>query len=183
MTRITVNFRATTGDRSTAGARIVDGGRRLPGSTPAAVESPAGPAAGEAGETPPDVARYLPQVISQDVAIFTVTVAARLAGMHPQTLRTYDRLGLVVPQRTRGAGRRYAPRDVGKLRLIQRLSQDEGINLEGIRRIIDLNDRLEEALARIDHLTALAQHLMGDPSLTRVFTAETDGDVWPGDSA
>jgi len=123
----------------------------------------------------------LPQVVSQDVAVFTVSVAARLAGMHPQTLRTYDRLGLVVPQRSKGAGRRYAPRDVRKLRLIQRLSHDEGINLEGIRRIIELSDRLDDALARIEQLTALAQQLAaGDAGLSRVFTAEADGNVWPG---
>jgi len=123
----------------------------------------------------------LPQVVSPDEAVFTVSVAARLATMHPQTLRTYDRLGLVVPQRTRGSGRRYSPRDVRKLRLIQRLSQDEGINLEGIRRIIDLNDRLDEAMSRIDQLTALAQQLVAsDEHLARVFTGETDGKVWPG---
>jgi len=123
----------------------------------------------------------LPQVVSPDVAAFTVSVAARLAGMHPQTLRTYDRLGLVVPQRTRGSGRRYTPRDIRKLRLIQRLSQDEGINLEGIRRIIALSDQLEAALARIDQLTALAQQLVADDGrLARVFTAEADGNVWYG---
>jgi len=123
----------------------------------------------------------LPSVVAPDEAVFTVSVAARLATMHPQTLRTYDRLGLVVPQRTRGSGRRYSPRDVRKLRLIQRLSQDEGINLEGIRRIIDLNDRLDEAMTRIDQLTALAQQLVaGDDHLSRVFTGETDGKVWPG---
>ena len=123
----------------------------------------------------------LPQVVAPDMAIFTVSVAARLAGMHPQTLRTYDRLGLVVPQRTKGSGRRYAPRDVRKLRLIQRLSQDEGINLEGIRRIIELSDQLEDALARIDQLTALAQQLAASHgNLSRVFTAESDGKVWSG---
>jgi len=108
-------------------------------------------------------------------------VAARLAGMHPQTLRTYDRLGLVVPQRTKGSGRRYSPRDVRKLRLIQRLSQDEGINLEGIRRIIQLSDELEDALARIEQLTELAQQLAaGNEALSRVFTAEAGGGVWSG---
>ena len=123
----------------------------------------------------------LPQVVSPDVAVFTVSVAARLAGMHPQTLRTYDRLGLVTPTRTRGSGRRYTPRDVNKLRLIQHLSQDEGINLEGIRRIIDLNDQLEAALSRIDELVALTRQLVADDGrLARVFTAETDGKVWTG---
>jgi len=123
----------------------------------------------------------LPSVVAPDGAVFTVSVAARLAGMHPQTLRTYDRLGLVVPQRTKGSGRRYSPRDVRKLRLIQRLSQDEGINLEGIRRIIQLGDQLEDALARIEQLTALAQQLAaGNEALSRVFTAESGGNVWSG---
>ena len=70
-------------------------------------------------------------------AVYVVSVAAELAGMHPQTLRQYDRLGLVSPARTRGRGRRYSHRDVERLRRIQSLSQ-EGINLEGIRRILDL---------------------------------------------
>ena len=70
-------------------------------------------------------------------AVYVVSVAAELAGMHPQTLRQYDRLGLVSPARTRGRGRRYSHRDVERLRRIQTLSQ-EGINLEGIRRILDL---------------------------------------------
>ena len=62
-------------------------------------------------------------------ATFMISVAAELAGMHAQTLRTYDRLGLVTPQRTTGGGRRYSPRDVELLREIQRLSQEEGVNL------------------------------------------------------
>jgi len=132
-------------------------------------------------DEPLDEKTALPDVVATDVAIFTVTVAARLAGMHPQTLRTYDRLGLVVPQRTRGAGRRYAPRDIRKLRLIQHLSQDEGINLEGIRRIIELTDRLEDAMSRIDQLTMLAQQLAaGDEHLSRIFTAASAGHIWRG---
>ncbi|MCB1266438.1 MAG: MerR family transcriptional regulator, partial [Mycobacterium sp.] len=60
---------------------------------------------------------------------FLISVAAELAGMHAQTLRTYDRLGLVQPERSAGGGRRYSERDVERLREIQRLSQDEGVNL------------------------------------------------------
>ena len=63
--------------------------------------------------------------------VFAISVAAELSGMHPQTLRQYDRLGLVVPQRTRGRGRRYSARDVMRLRGIQAMSQDQGINLAG----------------------------------------------------
>ena len=68
--------------------------------------------------------------------VFVISVAAELAGMHAQTLRTYDRMGLVIPQRTRGGGRRYSRRDVDVLREIQRLSQEEGVNLAGIKALI-----------------------------------------------
>ena len=76
--------------------------------------------------------------------VYVISVAADLAGMHAQTLRNYDRLGLVTPQRTRGGGRRYSQRDVALLREIQRLSQEEGVNLAGIKSIIELNERVEE---------------------------------------
>src|SRR6187551_1563960 len=75
---------------------------------------------------------------ASDAKVLIISVAARLAGMHPQTLRQYDRLGLVSPARTPGGGRRYSERDVVLLREIQRLSQDDGVSLEGVRRIIDL---------------------------------------------
>lgn len=91
--------------------------------------------------------------------VFVISVAAELAGMHAQTLRTYDRLGIVTPKRTRGGGRRYSRNDVELLRTVQHLSQEEGVNLAGIKSIIELkqeNARLREELAkaeaRIEHL-------------------------------
>ena len=81
-----------------------------------------------------------------------ISVAAELAGMHAQTLRTYDRLGLVTPQRTTGGGRRYSPRDVELLREIQRLSQEEGVNLAGIKRIIDLTNQVDALQQRVGEL-------------------------------
>ncbi|MDV8023428.1 heat shock protein transcriptional repressor HspR [Rhodococcus sp. IEGM 1330] len=87
-----------------------------------------------------------------DAQIFVISVAAQLAGMHAQTLRTYDRLGLVTPHRTTGGGRRYSPRDVALLREVQRLSQDEGVNLAGIKRIIELTNQVEALQARISEL-------------------------------
>ena len=78
-----------------------------------------------------------------------ISVAAELAGMHAQTLRQYDRLGLVSPGRTPGGGRRYSPRDVALLREVQRLSQEDGVNLAGIKRIIDLESRVEALQARV----------------------------------
>ena len=69
--------------------------------------------------------------------------------MHAQTLRTYDRLGLVIPQRSSGGGRRYSQRDVDLLREVQRLSQDEGVNLAGIKRIIELTNQVEALQSRL----------------------------------
>ncbi|WP_040814021.1 heat shock protein transcriptional repressor HspR [Nocardia concava] len=90
---------------------------------------------------------------------FLISVAAQLAGMHAQTLRTYDRLGLVSPQRTSGGGRRYSDRDVELLREVQRLSQDEGVNLAGIKRIIELTNQVEDLQQRVSELTAEVERL------------------------
>lgn len=78
----------------------------------------------------------------REARTFLISVAAELAGMHAQTLRTYDRLGLVSPVRSPGGGRRYSERDVELLREIQRLSQNEGVNLAGIKRIIELTNEV-----------------------------------------
>lgn len=102
---------------------------------------------------------------------YLISEAARLAGMHAQTLRTYDRLGLVVPQRASGRGRRYSDRDIDKLREIQRLSQDEGINLAGIARIFELVEENEQLRDRLEQLLGLAGHR------PRVFTATPSGDI------
>ncbi len=84
-----------------------------------------------------------------DGRTFLISVAAELAGMHAQTLRTYDRLGLVSPERSAGGGRRYSERDVILLREIQRLSQREGVNLAGIKRIIELSNQVDALQSRI----------------------------------
>jgi MerR family transcriptional regulator/heat shock protein HspR len=92
------------------------------------------------------------QAVPDDAPVFVISVAAELAGMHAQTLRQYDRLGLVSPGRTAGGGRRYSPRDVALLREVQRLSQEDGVNLAGIKRIIDLESRVEALQARVHEL-------------------------------
>lgn len=117
------------------------------------------------------------QVVDRDAPIFVISVAAKLAGMHPQTLRSYDRMGLVQPRRTSGRGRRYSPRDVARLRLIQRLSQDEGINLQGIRRILELQAELEELREHASELTELLRLAHAAPAGSRIFTADQAGDV------
>jgi MerR family transcriptional regulator/heat shock protein HspR len=90
--------------------------------------------------------------LADDAPVFVISVAAELAGMHAQTLRQYDRLGLVSPGRTPGGGRRYSPRDVALLREVQRLSQEDGVNLAGIKRIIELESRVEALQARVHEL-------------------------------
>lgn len=119
----------------------------------------------------------LPQEIDRDAPIFAISVAARLAGMHPQTLRTYDRMGLVSPQRTSGRGRRYSPRDVARLRLIQHLSQAEGINLEGIRRILHMQDTIDTLQEQVAVLEDRLQEAMAAPAGSRFFTADPVGGV------
>src|SRR6202046_227541 len=85
---------------------------------------------------------------------FLISVAAELADMHAQTLRTYDRLGLVSPDRSSGGGRRYSQHDVDLLREVQRLSQDEGVNLAGIKRIIELTNQVEALQSRMNEMAA-----------------------------
>jgi MerR family transcriptional regulator/heat shock protein HspR len=87
-----------------------------------------------------------------DSPIFVISVAAELAGLHAQTLRSYDRLGLVSPGRAAGGGRRYSPRDIALLREVQRLSQDEGVNLAGIKRIIELEQVVDELRGHLEEL-------------------------------
>lgn len=96
---------------------------------------------------------------ASETQYFLISVAAQLAGMHAQTLRTYDRLGLVSPQRTSGGGRRYSDRDVELLREVQRLSQDEGVNLAGIKRIIELTNQVEGLQQRVSELAAEVERL------------------------
>ncbi len=91
---------------------------------------------------------------ASDAKVLMISVAARLAGMHPQTLRQYDRLGLVQPGRAAGGGRRYSARDVAMLREIQRLSQEDGVNLAGVKRIIGLEQLVVEVQHRVLELEA-----------------------------
>jgi MerR family transcriptional regulator/heat shock protein HspR len=112
--------------------------------------------------------------------IYVISVAAQLAGMHPQTLRQYDRLGLVVPSRASGRGRRYSAYDVARLRYVQHLSQDEGVNLAGIRHILALQSEVEDLRQRVNQLLAEVQRGVGASrrsAASRVFSAGPAGDV------
>src|SRR5918993_970109 len=97
----------------------------------------------------------------EDAPVFVISVAAQLAGMHPQTLRQYDRLGLVTPGRTAGGGRRYSARDVALLREVQRLSQEEGVNLAGIKRIIALEQEVQALREQVDSLVSELEQARG----------------------
>lgn len=94
---------------------------------------------------------------SPDSAVYVISVVAELAGVHPQTLRTYERKGLMEPQRTAGNSRRYSDRDVDRLRRIQELTQEEGVNLAGVRIIMGLERELEHVL---DQLGEAARRLV-----------------------
>ena len=93
-----------------------------------------------------------PRTYPQERAVYVISVAADLAGVHPQTLRIYERKGLLSPQRTSGNTRRYSERDVEQLRQIQRLTQDEGVNLAGVRIIMEMQRRLDEAQAQLERI-------------------------------
>ena len=114
--------------------------------------------------------------MNPDDPIFAIAVAAELSNMHPQTLRQYDRLGLVSPKRTSGKSRRYSMRDVVQLREVAKLGV-EGVSLEGIRRILELENRVTELTGRVQELeAALADELLNRPG-RRVFAADESGDV------
>ena len=115
--------------------------------------------------------------MDDDTPVFVISVAAELAGMHPQTLRQYDRLGIVRPQRTRGGGRRYSSYDVAKLREVQRLSQEEGVSLAGIQRIMAMADEIEELRRQVADLDGQVQRLQAAGLGGRVFAAGRYGDV------
>lgn len=114
--------------------------------------------------------------MDENTRVFVISMAAELAGMHPQTLRQYDRLGLVSPERTPGKSRRYSMRDVAKLREVAQLGA-QGVSLEGIRRILQLEDRVRGLESRLRELeSALAGELLNRPG-RRVFAAGPAGEV------
>ncbi|MDQ4213509.1 heat shock protein transcriptional repressor HspR [Microbacterium sp. ASV81] len=116
--------------------------------------------------------------MNADTPVFAIAVAAELAGMHPQTLRQYDRLGLVVPGRTRGGSRRYSMRDIELLREVAQLSS-EGMSLPAIARLLDLeaeNRALRRRVAELEH--DLREERANRPGV-RVFAAGTSGSVIP----
>ena len=85
-----------------------------------------------------------------DLGVYIISVAAELAGVHPQTLRIYERRGLLRPSRTAGNTRRYSERDIARLRIIQHLTQEEGINLAGVKMIVQLENELDRTRRQLE---------------------------------
>ena len=112
---------------------------------------------------------------SDDLPVYVISVAAELSGMHPQTLREYERRGLVSPGRSGGGGRRYSMRDILALREIQRLSQEERVNLSGIKLILDQHRELEQARRLIAELHAEVAQLRVELESTRAVAARLAG--------
>lgn len=88
--------------------------------------------------------------MTRETGVYIISVAAELAGVHPQTLRTYERKGLLRPKRTAGGTRRYSEKDVARVQLIQHLTQAEGINLAGVVRILAMEDEIERLRRRLE---------------------------------
>jgi len=109
--------------------------------------------------------------LSDDTPVYVISVAAQLSGLHPQTLRAYDRLGLVSPGRTAGRGRRYSLRDILILREVQRLSQEEGINLSGIKRILELELAERRSRQLLAEMHAEVSQLRAELESTRAVAA------------
>ncbi|HEX8864643.1 MAG TPA: helix-turn-helix transcriptional regulator [Lentzea sp.] len=121
-----------------------------------------------------------PPGTDEDTPFFVISVAAQLSGLHAQTLRSYDRMGLVSPGRTSGGGRRYSMRDIVLLREVQRLSQEEGVNLAGIKRIIDLEHQVDALRSRVAELQQeLAQALAAADSTAAAVHASYRRDLVP----
>jgi MerR family transcriptional regulator, heat shock protein HspR len=114
--------------------------------------------------------------IDEDSPVFAIAAAAELSGMHPQTLRQYDRLGLVVPERTQGGSRRYSLRHVQQLREVSRMSSD-GMSLPAIARILELEDRVRQLHVRVQTLEARVRVEVESRPGARVFAAGATGSV------
>jgi MerR family transcriptional regulator, heat shock protein HspR len=116
-----------------------------------------------------------PFELSDETPVYVISVAAELSGLHPQTLRAYDRLGLVSPGRSAGRGRRYSVRDIVLLREVQRLSQEAGVNLAGIKRILELEAELDQYRHIVAEAAAQMAQLRAELESTRAVAARLAG--------
>ena len=107
----------------------------------------------------------------RDRALYVISVAAELSGVHPQTLRMYERKGLLQPKRTEGRARRYSDRDIEHVRLIQELTQDRGVNLAGVEMVIELTQLMDQMQERLEQLRAEAEEMRRRVNAAREQTA------------
>lgn len=117
--------------------------------------------------------------MSKDQAVYVISVAAELAGVHPQTLRVYERKGLVSPERTKGNTRRYSAADIERLRRIQELTQEEGVNLAGVRHVLDLEEQLNRVRRELDRMADRMQALEADMAARMREMAREAGEILP----
>jgi len=112
-----------------------------------------------------------PKTDDRDRALYVISIAAELSGVHPQTLRMYERKGLLRPKRTEGRARRYSDRDIEHVRLIQEMTQDRGMNLAGVEMVMELTRMMEEMQSRLEQLHEEAEEMRRRMSSVRQRTA------------
>lgn len=112
-------------------------------------------------------------------AVYVISVAAEIAGVHPQTLRIYERKGLLRPQRTSGNTRRYSAADIERLRRIQELTQGEGVNLAGAKLVLQLEEQLERMRRELNRMAARMQELESDVARDMRRMAREVGEIVP----
>ena len=112
-------------------------------------------------------------------AVYVISVAAELAGVHPQTLRVYERKGLLSPERTSGNTRRYSAQDIARLRRIQELTQREGVNLAGAKKILRLEEQLEKMQRELTVMASRVQELEADVAREMRRMAQQAGEIIP----
>lgn len=115
----------------------------------------------------------------EEGAVYVISVAAELAGVHPQTLRVYERKGLLQPQRTQGNTRRYSATDIARLKRIQELTQDQGVNLAGAKMVLRLEDQLDRMRRELDRMAERMQSLEADMAREMRRMAQQAGEIVP----
>jgi MerR family transcriptional regulator, heat shock protein HspR len=115
----------------------------------------------------------------QRTALYVISVAAELAGVHPQTLRVYERKGLLQPHRTSGNTRRYSAADIERLRRIQELTQEEGVNLAGAKMVLALEEQIDRMRRDLTRMAARVEELEGDVAREMRRMARQAGEIVP----
>jgi MerR family transcriptional regulator/heat shock protein HspR len=115
----------------------------------------------------------------EHAAVYVISVAAELAGVHPQTLRVYERKGLLQPERTTGNTRRYSAQDIARLRRIQELTQDEGVNLAGAKMVLRLEEQIDRMRRDLTRMAARVQELEADVAREMRRLADQAGEIVP----